>query len=72
VDVRANQAWSETNDGMRIDWDVPIETDDELVLRADARRRRPVSRDPWRDSLWKMAVLPGRGLGRSVENAMRA
>src|SRR5262249_39711011 len=38
VDVRANQAWSETKDGMRIDWDVPIETDDDLVLRADVFR----------------------------------
>jgi uncharacterized protein len=38
VDVRANRAWSETKDGMRIDWDVPIETDDDLVLRADVFR----------------------------------
>jgi hypothetical protein len=38
LDVRANQAWSETKDGMRIDWDVPIEMDDDLVLRADVFR----------------------------------
>jgi predicted acyl esterase len=38
---------SEVRDGMRIDWDVPIEMDDGLVLRADVYRpveegRRPV------------------------------
>ena len=38
MDVRANQSWSETKDGMRIDWDVPIEADDDLVLRADVFR----------------------------------
>jgi uncharacterized protein len=31
-------ARSETRDGMRIDWDVPIEMDDGLVLRADVFR----------------------------------
>ena len=29
---------SEVRDGMRIDWDVPIEMDDGLVLRADIYR----------------------------------
>ena len=29
---------SETRDGMRIDWDVPIPMDDSLVLRADVFR----------------------------------
>jgi predicted acyl esterase len=29
---------SETRDGMRIDWDVPITTDDGIVLRADVFR----------------------------------
>ena len=29
---------SEIRDGMRIDWDVPIEMDDGLVLRADVFR----------------------------------
>ena len=29
---------SETSDGMRIDWDVPIAMDDGLVLRADLFR----------------------------------
>src|SRR5437764_13946104 len=29
---------SETRDGMRIDWDVPITMDDRLVLRADVFR----------------------------------
>ena len=29
---------SEVRDGMRIDWDVPIETDDGIVLRADLFR----------------------------------
>ncbi|MDP7572820.1 MAG: CocE/NonD family hydrolase, partial [Myxococcota bacterium] len=38
---------SEVRDGMRIDWDVPIEMDDGLVVRADVYRpveegRRPV------------------------------
>jgi predicted acyl esterase len=29
---------SEVRDGMQIDWDVPIEMDDGLVLRADVFR----------------------------------
>ena len=33
-----HQARSETRDGMRIDWDVPIAMDDGLVLRADVFR----------------------------------
>jgi predicted acyl esterase len=32
------QSWSESRDGMRIDWDVPIPMDDGLVLRADVFR----------------------------------
>jgi predicted acyl esterase len=32
------EAFSEVRDGMRIDWDVPIEMDDGLVLRADIFR----------------------------------
>jgi predicted acyl esterase len=31
-------SWSEVRDGMRIDWDVPIEMDDGLVLRANVYR----------------------------------
>jgi uncharacterized protein len=46
MDVRANQAWSETKDGMRIDWDVPIETDDDVVLRADVFRPEGDGRYP--------------------------
>jgi predicted acyl esterase len=34
---RAN-GWSESRDGMRIDWDAPIEMDDGLVLRCDVFR----------------------------------
>ena len=30
--------WSETKDGMRIDWDIPIEMDDGAVLRCDLFR----------------------------------
>ena len=33
-----SQEKSEVRDGMRIDWDVPIEMDDGLVLRADVYR----------------------------------
>ncbi len=29
---------SEIRDGMRIDWDVPVEMDDGVVLRADVFR----------------------------------
>ena len=36
--MAALQQRSEVRDGMRIDWDVPIETDDGLVLRADVFR----------------------------------
>ena len=32
---KTHQRRSETRDGMRIDWDVPITMDDGLVLRAD-------------------------------------
>src|SRR5436309_13731646 len=35
---------SEIRDGMRIDWDVPIELDDGLVLRADVFRPVPEDR----------------------------
>lgn len=34
----AHQECSEIRDGMRIDWDVPVEMDDGLVLRADVYR----------------------------------
>ena len=37
---------SESRDGMRIDWDVPIEMDDGLVLRADVFRPVPEGRYP--------------------------
>jgi predicted acyl esterase len=47
--IRADMepARGETRDGMRIDWDVPIEMDDGIVLRADifrpvVERRHPV------------------------------
>jgi predicted acyl esterase len=36
--VKSQQLRSETRDGMRIDWDVPITMDDGLVLRADVFR----------------------------------
>ena len=37
---------SEVRNGMRIDWDIPIEMDDGLVLRADifVRRGRAATR----------------------------
>jgi hypothetical protein len=35
---KTHQQRSETRDGMRIDWDVPIKMDDGLVLRADVFR----------------------------------
>ena len=37
-DRKTHQPRSETRDGMRIDWDVPIKMDDGLVLRADVFR----------------------------------
>ena len=37
---------SELRDGMRIDWDVPIEMDDGLVLRADVYRPEKEGRFP--------------------------
>jgi len=37
---------SELRDGMRIDWDVPIEMDDGLVLRADVYRPEKTGRFP--------------------------
>lgn len=33
-----DQSWSDERDGMRIDWDVPIEMDDGLVIRCDVYR----------------------------------
>lgn len=33
-----DQAWSDVRDGMQIDWDVPIEMDDGIVLRCDVYR----------------------------------
>ncbi len=41
-----DQAKSETRDGMRIDWDVPIAMDDGLVLRADLFRPPAEGRYP--------------------------
>jgi uncharacterized protein len=41
-----DQARSETRDGMRIDWDVPIAMDDGLVLRADLFRPPAEGRYP--------------------------
>jgi uncharacterized protein len=41
-----DQAKSETRDGMRIDWDVPIVMDDGLVLRADVFRPPAEGRYP--------------------------
>jgi len=37
---------SEVRDGMRIDWDVPVTTDDGLVLRADVFRPTDAGRHP--------------------------
>ena len=37
---------SEIRDGMRIDWDAPVEMDDGLVLRADVFRPIPDGRFP--------------------------
>ena len=38
VDTEFGSYKSEVRDGMRIDWDVPIRTDDGVVLRADVYR----------------------------------
>ncbi|HXW50093.1 MAG TPA: CocE/NonD family hydrolase, partial [Xanthobacteraceae bacterium] len=46
VDRNALSQRSETRDGMRIDWDVPITTDDGLVLRADIFRPLAEGRFP--------------------------
>jgi predicted acyl esterase len=40
-DRKTHQQRSETRDGMRIDWDVPITMDDGVVLRADVFRPEP-------------------------------
>lgn len=40
------QAKSEVRDGIQIDWDVPIEMDDGLVLRADVFRPQGTARHP--------------------------
>src|SRR6202795_486813 len=45
-DRRTHQQRSETRDGMRIDWDVPIKMDDGLVLRADVFRPVAAGRYP--------------------------
>jgi predicted acyl esterase len=37
-EARSGALWSETKDGMRIDWDVPIGMDDGVVLRCDVFR----------------------------------
>ena len=41
-----HQAKSEIRDGMRIDWDAPIEMDDGVVLRADVFRPLAEGRHP--------------------------
>jgi len=41
-----NDTKTEIRDGMRIDWDVPIEMDDGLVLRADVFRPVATGRYP--------------------------
>jgi hypothetical protein len=43
---KTHQERSETRDGMRIDWDVPIAMDDGLVLRADLFRPVALGRYP--------------------------
>ena len=40
------RSWSEVRDGMRIDWNVPIEMDDGLVVRADVYRPAEEGRYP--------------------------
>ena len=53
---------SEIRDGMRIDWDMPIEMDDGIVLRCDIYRpieRRPISGDHDLRSLRQVAALRG-------------
>jgi uncharacterized protein len=45
-DRNTHQQRSETRDGMRIDWDVPITMDDGLVLRADVFRPIAAGRYP--------------------------
>src|SRR3546814_19206748 len=37
---------SEIRDGLRVDWDVPIEMDDGVVLRADVFRPRRAGKSP--------------------------
>src|SRR5262249_5314701 len=46
MDVPAPQSWSESTDGMRIDWDVLIGMDDGVVLRADVFRPDDAGRYP--------------------------
>src|ERR1700691_1491871 len=43
---KVDTARKEVRDGMRIDWDVPIEMDDGLVLRADVYRPDKEGRYP--------------------------
>jgi predicted acyl esterase len=45
-DRKTHQQRSETRDGMRIDWDVPITMDDGLILRADVFRPIAAGRYP--------------------------
>ena len=51
---------SELRDGMRIDWDVPIEVDDGLVLKADVLRPDSPSRYPELRPLRQGSRIPGR------------
>src|SRR5918998_254561 len=44
--MQMNAEKSETRDGMRIDWDVPIVMDDGLALRADVYRPVPEGKSP--------------------------
>ena len=54
---------SEVRDGMRIDWDMPIEMDDgarAALRRFPADQEGPLSGDPQPRSLRQMAALRGR------------
>ena len=49
---------SETRDGMRIDWDVPITMDDGLVVRADVFRPIKEGKYPGHPHLWPLRQGP--------------
>ena len=60
---------SEVRDGMRIDWDVPVEMNDGAIMRCDVFRpveEGTLPRHSRLRSLWKAAALRRR-LSRSVE-----